>query len=208
MKSAGITRRLMIGGGVATLTVLGFGASRASPVIGTAVDVRGAVNRRQQSVDEKLASGASLMDNDTVVTGTQSFADLLLGKDTRILLGSDTELLIDSFIAGQGGTLELGAGRMVFDRPEGLAKIDLNLRTTFGMIGVRGTKFFCGPNRGNFAVFVEHGLVTVSNAGVTRDVGKGEGVEIAAPDAAPAEVKVWGAARIREAYASAGITAK
>ena len=94
---------------------------------------------------------------------------------------------------------------MVFDRPEGLAKIDLTVRTAFGMIGVRGTKFFAGPSRGVFAVFVEHGLVEVSGAGVTRQVAPGQGVEIATPGAAPGEITQWGAARIREAYASVGI---
>ena len=86
----------------------------------------------------------------------------------------------------------------------GLPKIDLSMRTAFGMIGVRGTKFFAGPNRGVFAVFVEHGLVEVTGGGVTREVGMGEGVEIAQPGAAPSEVTAWGQERINEAYASAG----
>jgi len=114
-------------------------------------------------------------------------------------------LLIDTFIAGQGGTIELGTGQMVFDRPEGLAKIDLTMRTAFGMIGVRGTKFFAGPSRGVFGVFVEHGLVEVTGGGVTRQVGRGQGVDIATPGAAPSEVAQWGGARIREAYASVGV---
>lgn len=73
--------------------------------------------------------------------------------------GENTEVLLDSFLAEQGGTIELVSGDMVFDRPEGTPKIDLTIRTTFGQIGVRGTKFFTGKSRGNFAVFVEHGLV-------------------------------------------------
>ena len=95
--------------------------------------------------------------------------------------------------------------RMLAFRPEGLAKIDLTMRTAFGMIGVRGTKFFAGPSRGVFGVFVEHGLVEVTGGGVTRQVGRGQGVDIATPGAAPSEVAQWGDARIREAYASVGV---
>ena len=200
-----LSRRLFLAGGALALTGIGIRATQANVVIGRAVAVSGEVNRRQENLLEGLKAGANLMDRDFVTTGRESFAELALGEDTSLHLGSETELLIDSFIAGQGGVIELGTGQMVFDRPEGLAKIDLTMRTAFGMIGVRGTKFFAGPNRGVFSVFVEHGRVEVIGGGVTRAVSRGEGVEIKAPGEAPGEVKQWGEARVREAYASAGI---
>ncbi|WP_329605586.1 FecR family protein [Rhizobium alarense] len=199
-----MSRRVFLAGSAAALSFYGVRTTQANTVIGTAVEVRGSVNRKQAGQLEALASGGNVMDRDLIQTGAESFATLELGSDTKLMLGSQTELLIDEFIAGQGGTIELGTGQMIFDRPEGLPKIDLALRTTFGMIGVRGTKFFAGPNRGVFAVFVEHGLVEVSGGGVTREVGRGQGVEIASPGAAPGEVLAWGAARIEEAYRSAG----
>ena len=198
-----VTRRDFDAGSVLALASFGT-VARANTVIGKALEVRGEVNRKQQESAEVLAVGGDVLDNDLIATGKDSFASLQLGEDTSLLLGSETELLIDSFIAGQGGTIELGTGQVVFDRPEGLPKIDLSMRTAFGMIGVRGTKFFAGPNRGVFAVFVEHGLVEVTGGGVTREVGMGEGVEIAQPGAAPSEVTAWGQERINEAYASAG----
>lgn len=200
-----IGRRAFVAGGVLAVGCLAVLPARASAVIGTASDIRGKAHVRRAKKEEGLARGGSIMDEDYVVTGADSFADLQL-DDTRLLLGSETELLIDSFIASQGGTMELGTGQMVFDRPEGLPKIDLALRTTFGMIGVRGTKFFAGPNRGVFAVFVEHGQVSVEGGGVQRLVGAGEGIEIARPGEAPNEVVVWKEARIAEAYASVGLS--
>lgn len=200
-----LSRRLFVAGGALALTGIGIRATQANTVIGKAVEITGDVTRKQANHREGLKAGASVMDRDFVSTGRDSFASLELGGDTMLLLGSDTELLVDSFIAGQGGVIELGTGQMVFDRPEGLAKIDLTMRTAFGMIGVRGTKFFAGPSRGVFAVFVEHGRVAVTGAGVTKEVGGGEGVEIATPGAAPGEVVRWGEARIREAYASVGL---
>ena len=201
-RSVSLGRRLFLAGGALALTGIGVRATQANAVIGRAVAVTGEVNRRQENLLEGLKAGASLRDHDFVTTGRESFAELALGEDTSLLLGSETELLIDSFIAGQGGVIELGTGQMVFDRPEGLGKIDLTMRTAFGMIGVRGTKFFAGPNRGVFAVFVEHGRVEVTGGGVTAAVGRGEGVEIKAPGEAPGKVTTWGKARIREAYAS------
>lgn len=200
-----LSRRLFLAGGALALTGIGIRATQANAIIGRAVEVTGEVNRRQENLLEGLKAGANLMDHDFVTTGRESSAELALGEDTSLHLGSETELLIDTFIAGQGGVIELGTGQMVFDRPEGLAKIDLTMRTAFGMIGVRGTKFFAGPNRGVFAVFVEHGRVEVTGGGVTRAVSRGEGIEITALGEAPGEIKQWGEDRIREAYASAGI---
>lgn len=200
-----LSRRFFIAGAALALTGIGIRTTQANAIIGKAVEITGDVTRKQAERLEGLKAGASLMDHDFVKTGKVSFASLELGDDTSLLLGSETELLIDTFIAGQGGVIELGTGQMVFDRPEGLAKIDLTVRTAFGMIGVRGTKFFAGPSRGAFAVFVEHGLVEVSGGGVMRQVAPGQGVEIATPGAAPGEITQWGEARIREAYASAGI---
>ncbi|HEV7246334.1 MAG TPA: FecR family protein [Shinella sp.] len=200
-----LSRRFFIAGAALALTSIGVRATQANAIIGKAVEITGEVTRKQAERLEGLKAGASLMDHDFVRTGKESFASLELGDDTSLLLGSETELLIDTFIAGQGGVIELGTGQMVFDRPEGLAKIDLTVRTAFGMIGVRGTKFFAGPSRGAFAVFVEHGLVDVTGGGVTRQVAPGQGVEIASVGAAPGEITQWGEARIREAYASAGI---
>lgn len=201
-----LSRRFFIAGAALALTGIGIRTTQANAIIGKAVEITGDVTRKQAERLEGLKAGASLMDHDFVKTGKVSFASLELGDDTSLLLGSETELLIDTFIAGQGGVIELGTGQMVFDRPEGLAKIDLTVRTAFGMIGVRGTKFFCGPNRGVFAVFVEHGQVSVDGGGVRRLVGAGEGIEIARPGDVPTQTVKWKEARIVEAYASAGLT--
>ncbi|OAP47123.1 FecR domain-containing protein [Sinorhizobium americanum] len=200
-----IRRRVVLGGLLAAAIGDRTAVAASGAVVGKAQTIRGNVRRRQGEADERLAAGGAVHDRDYVTTSTNSFADLAL-SETRILLGPQTELLIDSFIAGEGGTLELGLGRMIFDRPEGLPKVDVAVRTAFGMIGVRGTKFFCGPSRAAaFAVFVEHGAVNVEGGGIARTLTAGEGVDFDRPGAAPGEVTRWGQARIREAYASVGL---
>lgn len=204
MRQAHVGRRFVLGGLILGALAAGLPRSAAAAIVGKAEKVRGNVRRRQGDDEERLDMGGDVLDRDYVTTGTNSFADLAL-SETRILLGPQTELLIDRFIAGQGGTLELGLGRMLFERPEGSPKTDVAVRTAFGMIGVRGTRFFCGPSRAAFAVFVERGSVSVAGGGVTRTIAAGQGVDFDRPGAPPSEPVNWGQARIRQAYASVGL---
>lgn len=207
----GLTRRETLGLAGALALSPAFPAF-AEDQIGKVLDAKGTVQKTQNDVETMIKSGATLINNDLVTTGAKSFASMTLGTDTKIIMGEKTEVLLDSFLAEQGGTLELVSGDMVFDRPEGKPKIDLTIRTTFGQIGVRGTKFFTGRSRGNFAVFVEHGLVEVKSGTTIRKVGPGEGVDIAS-DAKTrslfggdiSETKKWGKGRIEEAYKSVGL---
>lgn len=205
LRQGPVGRRLVLGGLILGFLAAGLPRSAAAAAVGKAEKIRGNVRRRQGDDEERLATGGTVLDRDYVTTGTNSFADLSL-SEARILLGPQTELLIDHFIAGQGGTLELGLGRMLFERPEGAPKTDVAVRTAFGMIGVRGTRFFCGPSRAAaFAVFVERGSVSVAGGGVTRTIGAGQGVDFDRPGAPPSEPANWRQARIREAYASVGL---
>jgi ferric-dicitrate binding protein FerR (iron transport regulator) len=207
----GFTRREMIGLAGALALSQAFPV-RASDEIGEVIDVKGEVVKTQNDIETMIKTGAPLVNNDLLATGKRSFASIMLGSETKILMGENTEVLLDSFLAEQGGTIELVSGDMVFDRPEGTPKIDLTIRTTFGQIGVRGTKFFTGRSRGNFAVFVEHGLVEVRSGQTLRKVAAGEGVDIAT-DAKTrslfggdmSETKAWGKGRIEEAYKSVGL---
>lgn len=207
----GLTRRETLG--LAGALVLSPALpALAEDQIGKVLDARGTVQKTQNDVETLIKSGSPLVNNDLVSTGAKSFASMTLGTDTKIIMGEKTEVLLDSFLAEQGGTLELVSGDMVFDRPEGKPKIDLTIRTAFGQIGVRGTKFFTGRSRGNYAVFVEHGLVEVKSGETVRRVGPGEGVDIAS-DAKTrslfggdiSDTKKWGRGRIEEAYKSVGL---
>jgi ferric-dicitrate binding protein FerR (iron transport regulator) len=207
----GLTRRQALGlAGALVLspTLPAF----ADDEIGKVLDAKGKVQKSQNDIETMIKRGSPLVNNDLITTGAKSFASMTLGTDTKIIMGEKTEVLLDSFLAEQGGTLELVSGDMVFDRPEGKPKIDLTIRTTFGQIGVRGTKFFAGRSRGNYAVFVEHGLVVVKSGETSRRVGPGEGVDIAS-DAKTrslfggdmSDTKKWGKGRIEEAYKSVGL---
>jgi hypothetical protein len=180
-------------------------AAAAAEAIGEAADVRGRVTARQVANVRELASGAALLLQDAVETAAASFARLELAGRTTVHLGSGARLLIDRYVAEQGGVLELGEGALLIDRAEDLPKIDLSIRSQYGLIALRGTKVFAGPSRGVFGVCVLRGAVEVSAAGEVRQLQAGDGVDIAEPGGPPSAVGQWKQPRIAEALASVGL---
>lgn len=212
------------------LIMLGLAASGALPArlaaattaIGQVTDVTGAGILDHAGAQSPLAIGAAIHDGDRVRTGPAALAALVLRTDTRINLGTDSDLTVERYLADIGGTLTIG-GAMAFDRPEGLPPLDLTVVTAFGAIGVRGTRFFAGPSRGAFAVFVQRGSVAITASGTRITLGPGEGVDLGRPAtrglvppaspgasggsaAVPPSVVRWGDARIADALASVGLT--
>ena len=78
----------------------------------------------------------------------------------------------------------------------------MKIRSSYGLIAVRGTKFFAGPSNGVFGVFVVHGSVDVTAAGKTVKVDRGFGTNIAKPGDPPTDPAAWKPPRIRAALAS------
>jgi hypothetical protein len=169
--------------------------------MGEAAEVRGPARLITGGAVQDLTAGAPLHEGDQVLTGPNALALLLLTPDIRIHLGPDSALTLTQDLALAGGQLMLG-GAMVFDRPPGGAP--LTLATAFGEIGVRGTRFFVGPSRDVYAVFVDRGEVQVTAEGVTVTLTAGQGTELieGQPPAPPVS---WGAARIAEAFGSVGL---
>lgn len=156
-----------------------------------------------QATDTRaLKAGAGVLLGDMVFTEAEARAALTMEGGSNVFLGGKARLKIDRFVALSGGELVLGDGGMVFDRDEASPKTNIQVRSVFGLIGVRGTRFFAGPNRGVFAVFCQRGEVRVEAAGQARTLRPGDGIDIASPGAIPGEVRVWGQARVDEALRS------
>lgn len=199
------SRRVVLVGAAAT--VLGTHALAAGG-IGHAVRTSGMPTLQRAQSLYRLRPRDAVYEGDTIRTDPRSLAELMLGEGTRINLGPNSGLTIDRFTAGLGGQISLG-GAMVFDRAENLPPIDLTVRSAFARIGVRGTRFFAGPSKGVFAVFVARGSVEVvargQFGGVTRILKSGEGVDIARAGGRPGPVVRWGQPRIDTAFASVGL---
>ncbi|MBV8913444.1 MAG: FecR domain-containing protein [Acetobacteraceae bacterium] len=148
-----------------------------------------------------LTQAGDVFIGDLVATAANSALELLLGATTHVRLGAEAQLRIDRFLVEAGGVLELARGPMLFDRDETAPKADTAIRSPFGLIAVRGTRFFAGPSNGVFGVFVARGRVTVVGASTAVEVTDGLGTDIAAPGANPTAPHPWGPARIQRAFA-------
>jgi len=146
-----------------------------------------------------LAFAAEIFVGDLVGTQPRSTMRLKLGTTTEVHLGPEARLKVDRFVQNAGGVLLLEAGGLMVNHPRDPASAGLAVRSSFGLIAIRGTRFFAGPSNGVFGVFTEEGEVMVVAADTTVVVAAGQGTNIARPGAAPSDPAPWGEARIRAA---------
>lgn len=198
-----LDRRLLLRAAVGAAIFLPHAAyaERAEPA-GSVEDIRGEAFAEARAQRRSLERAAPLFINDLVGTGPASRLTLQLGKDTTLRVGSEARLVLDRLLVDAGGVISLQSGPILFDRPAGRAPARMQIRSSFGLIAVRGTRFFAGPSAGVFGVFVERGSVAVSAAGTSVLLRAGQGTNIASPGAAPTPPATWGAERIRTAMES------
>lgn len=164
--------------------------------------VKGEAFAQTEAARRALEATGPLFVRDKVGTGSASRLAMRLGRDTLLRLGESASITLDRFLVDAGGEITLEAGPILFERPRGAASAPVQIRSPFGLIAVRGTRFFAGPSNGVFGVFVERGSVSVSAAGVNVRLTRGEGTNIAQPGAAPTPPARWGQPRIRAALDS------
>ena len=196
---APVHRRLLLG--FIGLALAGPVLADAPPRVGEVEALDGTAFARRGGV-LRLARASAILLDDRVWTEARSRMTLFLSGGNRVHLGPSALLTVDRYVADAGGELTLEVGALIFDRPEAISRTDIEIRSVFGLIGVRGTRFFAGPSRGRFGLFVERGQVVFIAAGVRRRLGPGDGIDVARPGAPPSEVRRWSRDRIIEAYAS------
>lgn len=169
---------------------------------GSVEEVKGDAFAEARTERRVLQRASSIFINDQVGTGPLSRLKLRLGRDTTLWLGERTRLTVDRFLLDAGGEFTLGSGAMLFDRPPASRPAPVRIRSSYGLIAVRGTRFFAGPSNQVFGVFVETGRVRITAAGRGVILGPGEGSDIRAPGAKPTTPRAWGPPRIAAALAS------
>jgi hypothetical protein len=195
----GMDRRAVLAAFAASLAPL---RARAAQQAGEVESARGECYAMAASARRNLNAEAPVFIGDAVGTGAQSALALRLGEATDVRLGPEARLRIDRFIVNAGGTLVLERGAMLCDHDPQVSGYDMNVRSPFGLMAVRGTRFWGGPSNGVFGVFVDRGTVAVTGRRKTVVVNAGLGTNIAAPGAEPTDPAPWGAARIKAALAS------
>ena len=188
--------------GVACLPVAAWGqASAEAAAAGLVTDLRGDAMAQLREARRKLSPDGPVFVGDRVETGEDARAGFRLGRATDLRLGENTRITLDRYIVDAGGTITLGAGALLVDKAPGSETGRIRVRSAYGLIAVRGTRFFAGPSNGVFGVFVERGEVAVRAAGREVVLSAGEGTDIARRGAAPTPARRWGEARIAAALA-------
>jgi hypothetical protein len=195
-------RRAVLGGMVAALLAPmvpsnAFAAIRAGEVETS----RGDCFALAVAARRALVPDMDVFIGDSVGTGADSSLGLLLGSATRVQLGAESQLHIDRFIVNAGGVLRLDRGALLYDHDPRHEPDNIAVRSPFGLVAVRGTRFFAGPSNGVFGVFVERGEVVVVGMNTSVRLTAGQGTDIAVPGAEPSSASVWGAPRIAAAMA-------
>lgn len=146
-----------------------------------------------------LSLAAPVFVGDLLRTEAQSRMTLALGARTTLRLGSATEIRLERYIIDAGGEISFANGAILFDREGTTPGEPLTVDGAYGLIAVRGTRFFAGPSEAPFAVFADRGSVSVTAGGREVVLNAGEGTEIAAPGDPPKAASRWSADRIAAA---------
>ena len=205
-RPAGTDRRRFLATALAAAGLLPFAAPRAiaQEAAGSVTALAGRATAERRADEHVLHVGSEVLVRDVVKTGDATTVAMMFGEETSIRLGERSEFLIDEYLSGIRGTFELSQGALVFDRPEEAPRTPTTVKTVFGQLGVRGTRFFAGPSRGVFGVFAERGQVEVTAGGETVMLGAGDGIDIVGT-AFSTGIRKWPQERIAEVFASVGL---
>lgn len=174
-----------------------FAQSRPTP-IGTIEEIRGEAFAEGDGARRALSTNGDIFVGDLLSTGNGARLVMKLGAATTIKLGEQSRLKIDRYLAETGGEFDMQAGHVMFERTGKPATQGITFKSAFGLLAVRGTRFYAGPNRGQFALLVGHGRVEVTAGGTTVMVRRQEGIDIHSPGAPPTTPAAWKLPRIRE----------
>lgn len=154
----------------------------------------------------RLAVKDAVFFKDLLETAAQARLAIRLKDGTMLTLGEKASLRVDEFVyepEGESGKLGMsvleGAFLFVGGETEKQENSQVEIETTVGTLGVRGTTVWGGHIDGAFGVLVSSGRVTVRNDAGEVSLGAGEGTMIDAMDAAPSAPKVWPAEKVRRA---------
>ena len=139
--------------------------------VGDVVKARGNIASVYRGLPRTLLQGSDVKFLDTILTGTDTRAEIKLIDDSHLSLGDNTELTIDEMIydpgkQGQGVlTLTKGVFRMVSGKVNKVTGGTLVLRTPIATIGVRGTDFWGLQERDKLTMaLIDDGIVEITGA--------------------------------------------
>jgi hypothetical protein len=186
----------------ASLLVSWRPGTAAADAVGSVKRAQGSALLKRDDGEFTAAAGADILAKDIALTGEQpSRLQLQFSGDTIVRLGANSVFEVERFVAGLAQSLQLQQGA-AFIEHDSHKTPDITLRTPYGLLAARGTRFFAGPSNGVFGIFVQSGVVDVETPAGKVTLSTGEGTDIATPGEAPTPPKRWKPPRVRNALAS------
>lgn len=149
--------------------------------------------------------------NDTVITGEDSRAHLLLIDDTEVTLGNNASFLVDEYVFSEETATTNRAKFNILRGPflfvSGLITKNedpnVTINTTYGAIGIRGTTVWGGIlDDGDYSVFLLDGEITYQTKRGRVKLTPGQGTSAYSERAIPTRAKIWGQPKIDAAVAT------
>ncbi len=140
----------------------------AADKIGAVAAVIGTVSIERNGEVVKVKPGSAVFENDKILTGKSSRAQVLLMDQTAINIGQKAELVLDKFVFNSEddevalkvtkGTFRFISGKVATKTPE-----KVNVETPVATIGVRGTEFVGQIGSVDTTVALLNGRIEVAN---------------------------------------------
>lgn len=185
-------------------------AEDAKP-IGAVMAVEGPATIKRVTAEnaEELAVAMPVYMNDTIETGAAARVIVLFVDETKLVLGENVLTSVDEYLydptATSGNRMRVSVPRGAFQFVSGLVakqpRPDVEIEIPYGSIGLRGTAVW-GGDLDQYGVLVLDGKVSVQTKRGSTMLNKGEGVDLANINAAPAGRKVWGQPKVDRAVAT------
>jgi hypothetical protein len=157
-----------------------------------------------------LQIGSAIQKNDEIRSEDMARIEITFTDGTTLLIGENARIEIDEYIyePNQGfGTALInalqGPFRFITGKIGEMKEKRIEVRSSVGTIGVRGTDFWGGPSQGTYGVFLFEGTIVIFNAEGGRIVSTpGTGVDLDGADIVPGEATAWSTSRAQAAVAT------
>jgi len=174
------------------------------PVVGGVERLEREATATYDNDTRPLAPEADIFFQDLLETSDRARLAVTLEDGTRITLGENASLRVDRFVyepagdsAGMGLSVLEGAFVFVGGHAERQEDSEVEIETSVGTLGVRGTIVWGGPIDGSTGFLVVDGNVTVRNEAGEVSLGPGEGTMVEGRDVAPSQPKQWPREKVR-----------
>jgi len=181
-------------------------AATAASKVGGVSRAEGACHATLNGRSERLAVASAVYLDQELRTAAKARLEITFLDESKLTLGENAQIMVDRFVYNPGKRNRLllsvtGAMRFV-GNPDTPHDSDTVISTPHADVGVRGTDFWAGPIDGQYSFLLLEGEIVVTTpAGEAVLDEPGEGVNIAAPGAAPGPVTRWPQAKVARALA-------